>query len=392
MPGWELIDNREKKAINSLFKFEKNTIKKPIFKSGQKVKEFEKKFAKYVGSKYSVCVSSGTAAIKVALKAANVKPGDEVITQSFTFVAVVEAIIDIGAIPIITEINETLNMCPEDLKKKITKKTKAIIPVHMLGVSAEINKINKIAKKNKILVIDDNCESLGAKWNKNTLGNQTDICTWSFDNGKTLTTGEGGMITTNNKYYFELCREYRDHGHENNPKFPRGKDTHRISGFNYRVSEIVGALGLVQLKKMSTIIKNNKKYYKMYEKVLRKYEGVNLRKIPKQNTPLMDCIIFNFKNQNIANLFLEEIIKHKIATKNIPDALEWHFAKYWDHIFKNLRISKKKLFNSFPKSSLHLEKSIAIFIYASEKSKTVKNKIKNIEKILSNFKTNKILT
>ena len=110
MPGWEYIDNKEKKAINDLFNFKKSEIQKPIFKSGQKVIEFENKFSKFVGSKYAVCVSSGTAAIKVALIAAGIKYGDEVITQSFTFVAVVEAIIAVGAKPIITEVNETLNM------------------------------------------------------------------------------------------------------------------------------------------------------------------------------------------------------------------------------------------------------------------------------------------
>ena len=145
-------------------------------------------------------------------------------------------------------------ICAQKILKKITKKQKQI-PVHMLGVAAEINEINKIAKKRKIIVIDDNCESLGAKWNKKTLGNQTDICTWSFDNGKTITTGEGGMVTTNNKNFYKLCREYRDHGHENNPNLPRGRDTHRIYGFNFRVSEIVGAVGLVQLKNAKIIQK-----------------------------------------------------------------------------------------------------------------------------------------
>ncbi len=392
MPGWEIIDNKEKKAINSLFKFQNRGIKKPIFKSGKKVLEFEKKFAAYVGSKYSVCVSSGTAAIKVALKAANIKPGDEVITQSFTFIAVVEAILAVGAKPIITEINETLNMCPKDLQKKITKKTKAIIPVHMLGVSVEVDEIKKIAKKNKILVIDDNCEALGAKWNNKTLGNQFDMCAWSFDNGKTITTGEGGMITTNNKNLFKLCREYRDHGHENNPKYPRGRDTHRIYGFNYRVSEIVGVIGLVQLKKMGFILKQNKKYYSKYENILNKYKSINIRKIPKKNTPLKDCIIFNFQTKKVASKFLDEITNLKIATKNIPDALEWHFAKYWDHIFKKFGINKKKLLNNFPISTFHLEKSIALFIYASEKMKDVSLKAKKIDNVLKNFKKKKIIS
>ena len=119
-------------------------LKSDFITQGPNINKFEKEFAKYVGAKYAVCVTSGTAAIKIALLAAGVKPGDEVITQSFTFIAVVEAIIDVGAIPIITEINDTLNMCPKDLKKKITRKTKAIIPVHMLGVSVEIDEIKKL--------------------------------------------------------------------------------------------------------------------------------------------------------------------------------------------------------------------------------------------------------
>ena len=306
MPGWELIDRSEKDAISQLFKLKKNGILPPIFKSGKKVELFEKKFAKYVGSKYAVCVTSGTAAIKIALLAANVKPGDEVITQSFTFIAVVEAIIDIGAKPIITEIDETLNMCPEDLKKKISKKTKAIMPVHMLGVAVKVNHIKKIAKKHKIVVIDDNCEALGSTWSKKSLGNQFDMCAWSFDNGKSITTGEGGMITTNNKKFYNYCTQYKDHGHENNPKFPRGRDTHKIYGFNYRVSEIVGAIGLIQLRKLKKVIKNNSIRYKIYEKIIKKFPEVNLRKIPKENIPLRDCLIFNFKNKNLVNSFVKK--------------------------------------------------------------------------------------
>ncbi len=386
MPGWEIVDNKEKKALTNLFKGLKNEgVQKPIFLNGKLVKKFEKKFSQYVGAKYAVCVSSGTSAIKVALIAAGVKKGDEVITQSFTFIAVVEAILAVGATPIITEVNDTLNMCHEDLKKKITKKTKVIMPVHMLGVACEIDKINKIAKKNKILVIDDNCESLGSKWGKEKLGIQTDICAWSFDSGKTITTGEGGMVTTNDKNLYKLCREYRDHGHENNPKFPRGRDTHRIFGFNYRVSEIVGALGLVQLKKIDTVIKNNKKFYSIYEKTLKKFSDVKLRRVPKLNTSLKDCIIFNFKNKNIAKKVLTEMVKEKIATKNIPDALEWHFAKYWDHIFTKFNITKNKLLKSFPISSDYLERSISIFVYARDSEKNVINKSKKIEKILLKY-------
>ena len=255
----------------------------------------------------------------------------------------------------------------------------------MLGVAAEVDKIKKIAKKNKLVVIDDNCEALGSKWNDKVLGNQFDMCAWSFDNGKTITTGEGGMITTNNKKFYKYCLEYKDHGHENNKKFPRGKDTHKIYGFNYRVSEIVGALGVEQLKKLKKVVLNNFKRYKIYEDVVSKYPEVNLRKIPKNNTPLHDCIIFNFKNLKITSKFLHEIKKYKIITKNVPDAIEWHFAKYWDHIFKKYDVSKKKLLKSFPRSSDYLERSCSIFIYASEEISEVKSKAKKLEKILNNL-------
>ena len=252
----------------------------------------------------------------------------------------------------------------------------------MLGVSAEIDKIKKIASRKNIVVIDDNCEALGSKWKGKTLGNQFDMCAWSFDSGKTITTGEGGMITTNQKKFYKFCLEYRDHGHENNPKYPRGRETHSIYGFNYRVSEIVGALGLVQLQKLPTVVKNNKNRYKIYEDVLKKYSNLKLRKIPKNNIPLKDCIIFNLKNKTIANKVLLEIKKQNIVTKNLPDAIEWHFAKYWDHIFKKYKITKRQLLNNFPKSSDYLERSIAIFIYTTEKLSEVKKKAKILDNIL----------
>ena len=157
---------------------------------------------------------------------------------------------------------------------------------------------------------------------------------------------------------------------------------HSIYGFNYRVSEIVGALGLVQLQKLDTVVKNNKNRYKIYEDVLKKYSSLKLRKIPKNNVPLKDCIIFNLKNKTIANKVLLEIKKKNIVTKNLPDAIEWHFAKYWDHIFKRYKITKRQLLNNFPKSSDYLERSIAIFIYTTEKLSEVRKKAKILDNIL----------
>ena len=382
MPGFELINNEEKKALLRLFE-KKNYGKRPLFRPRIYVKKFEQAFSKYIGSKYSCCVSSGTAAIKIALVAAGIKKDDEVLIQSFTFVAPVEAIVDLGAKPVLVNIDETLNMCPKDLEKKITKKSKVIMPVHMLGVAADMARINKIAKKNKLIVIDDNCEALGAKWNKKQmLGIQSDMCTWSFDNGKTITTGEGGMITSNNFEYIKLCREYMDHGHENNPKFPRGKDTHRIYGFNFRPTEMTGVIGITQLKKINKILSKNKKNYYEIIKVFKKYKQIKFRKIPLKSSPLHDCIIFNFNNKKLSKKFVEIINNRGLVTKNVPDAIEWHFAMYWDHIFKRFGLNKKKLKKILKKSHELLERSVSIPIFVNDTKKKINAKKKIYDEAL----------
>lgn len=353
MPGFELLGKEEKDAIIEFFD-------KGLFTSPSIIKEFEERFAEYLGVKYAQSVSSGTAAIKVALVAAGVKPGDEVITQAFTFIATVGVIIDIGAVPVIVNVNDTLNMDPVELEKAITPKTKAIIPVHMLGVAAEIDKIIEIAKKYKITIIDDNCQSLGAEWNGKKLGIQSDVCTWSFDSGKGLTTGEGGMVTTNDKEVYLLAREYQDHGHENNPNLPRGRDTRRIPGFNYRISKISAAIGLVQLKKLDFVVETNRNHYKIYEDALKGIKGLNFRRIPDKCNPLCDCLIFSFPEKDQASNFVSMINSKGLVTKNVPDAIEWHFARHWDHIFKRYGISKEELNELTRPSAERLDRSVAI--------------------------------
>ena len=382
MPGYELINNDEKKALLKLFD-KKDYGKRPLFRPRVYVKKFEQAFSKFIGSKYSCCVSSGTAAIKIALVAAGVKKGDEVLVQSFTFIAPVEAIVDLGAKPVLVNIDETLNMCPKDLEKKITKKSKVIMPVHMLGVAADMKEINKIAKRKKLIVIDDNCEALGAKWNKKQmLGVQSDMCTWSFDNGKTITTGEGGMITSDNFEFIKLCREYMDHGHENNPKFPRGRDTHRIYGFNFRPTEMTGVIGLTQLKKINKILQKNKENYNEIIKIFKKYKQVKLRKIPGKSTPLHDCIIFNFESKKLSKKFVELINNQGLNTKNVPDAIEWHFAMYWDHIFKKFGMNKKTLKSILKKSNDILERSVSIPIFVNDTKKKINMKKKIFDEAL----------
>jgi 8-amino-3,8-dideoxy-alpha-D-manno-octulosonate transaminase len=231
MPGYELIGKEERQAIEEIFDngavfFAHGFHEKR--KGKYHVREFEATFAKKVSTKHALALSSGTAALKVGLRALGVKPGDEVITQAFTFIATVEAILDMGAKPVMTNVDESLNMCAIDLRKKISSKTRAIIPVHMLGFAANIEEICSIAKKYNIPVLEDNCEAIGAHINGKALGTFGDIGVISLDFGKTITTGEGGIAHTNNPSIDKVMREYHDHGHENNPNFPRGRDTRSI--------------------------------------------------------------------------------------------------------------------------------------------------------------------
>jgi 8-amino-3,8-dideoxy-alpha-D-manno-octulosonate transaminase len=339
MPGAEIINNKEIIAITKLLKEEGAIL---IAHGGDDirkkyhVREFEKNCSKFFKVKYCLAVSSGTAAIKIGLKALGVKRGDEVITQAFNFIATVEAILDIGAKPIIVNVNRNLNMDPADLKKKLTKKTKAVIPVHMLGFSCDMKKIKNICNYYNIPILEDNCESVGAKYNEKYLGTVSDIGVFSFDHGKILTTGEGGLILTNNKKYSKYCREYHDHGHESNPKYPRGNDTRSILGFNYRMTEIQGVIGKEQLKKLNLIIKLNKERYQCLKSILENFFTIR-PEIQKTQTNY-DTFIFFTKDNQQKNKVLDIIKKNKFGTKNLPDAIKWHCAYFWNHILEKKQI------------------------------------------------------
>ena len=343
MPGFELIDKLEAKAIQNLFK-DGGVLLAHGLESIRKnfhVREFEKNCEKYFSSKYCLAVSSGTAAIKIGLLALGVKRGDEVITQSFNFIATIEAILDIGAIPVIANINKSLNIDEEEIEKLITKRTKVILPVHMLGVSVNMNKVKKIAKKYNLKILEDNCEAVGGRYKNKYLGTIGDVGVFSFDYGKMITTGEGGMVLTNSKKIDKFCREYHDHGHQNNPNFPRGKDTKKIYGFNYRMTEIQGVLGKIQLKKLKFMIKQNEARYSILDKYISKIFEVRL--IPPQSNGSYDAYIFFVDNSKIRKKILKYLSDIKLGTKNLPDAMEWHCSFFWEHALdkKNIQRSKK---------------------------------------------------
>ncbi len=221
--------------------------------SGPVVKQFEDNFARFVNSKHAIAVNSGTAALHMSLWVAKISAGDEVILPSFTFIATAEAVALVGAKPVFVDIKpDSYNIDPRKMEAAITKKTKAVIPVDLYGLPAEMDKIREIAEKHNLVVIEDAAQAHGASFKGKSPGHFADIACWSFYASKNMTTGEGGMVTTSNDEYAEELRLIRSHGE---------KEEYEASvlGHNYRMPEIEAAIGIEQLKKLPEFLRKRRK-------------------------------------------------------------------------------------------------------------------------------------
>lgn len=364
MPGFELVGSEERDAVNDvfdnggiLFAHGFDTMRKD---ARYRVREFEDLFSRYMGAPHGLALTSGTAALKVGLKSLGVGPGDEVITQAFTFVATVEAILDAGAKPVIVNCDDTLNMDPDALASAIVPATKVVLPVHMLGVCPEMDRILEVASAKDLRVLEDNAESPGGKYQGRYFGTLGDASAFSFDFGKMITTGEGGMLLTQDPEIDALAREYHDHGHMNNPAFPRGRDTHRIAGFNYRMGEIQAAIGLVQLQKLEYIVEQNRLHHAALKETIESIQGLVMRREPQGCASLCDAVIFEVPTKELADRFAEALTEASIGTKNLPDAMEWHFAGYWDHLCPGIEMSHDELWASLEPTYDRLSRCIAL--------------------------------
>jgi 8-amino-3,8-dideoxy-alpha-D-manno-octulosonate transaminase len=379
MGGAELIGKEEKEAISEvvergvIFRYGFNERRKNIFR----VVEFEKEFCQYMNCKYALGVSSGSAALWVALKALGIQPGDEVITQSFTFVASIEAILGVGAVPVIAEVDKSLNIDPQDLEAKITPKTRAIMPVHMLGVPARMNEIMAIARKKKIPVLEDSCQACGSSYMGKKVGTIGEMGAYSFDYVKTLTTGEGGMVTTNDKKLYELANCCHDHGHEHNPELPRGEDQHNITGFNYRMNEIQGAMGKVQLNRLDFVLAEQRKNKAEIKKAIGKIPGVEFRDLPDPAGDGGDTLIFFLPDIKTAAAFNASLAKQKIDTKILPSAMNWHFIGNWNHI---IQYCPPYRVDAWPRSEALLKRGIALPISVRMSSDQIQRAIEGVRR------------
>lgn len=272
------LDNKDVQAVVRVLRSDWLT-------QGPKVKEFESRLCDYAGAKYAVVVSSGTAAFHLACLAAKIGPGDEVITSPITFVASANCALYVGAKAVFADIDkDSLNICPVQIQKKITSRTKAIIPVHYSGYPCDMRQIHKIARKKSVLVIEDAAHALGADYGGRKIGScqYSDMTVFSFHPAKHITTGEGGAILTNNKNYYHKLLMLRNHGitrdrgqllKKNQPEWYYEM---QYLGYNYRITDIQCALGLRQMEKVDYFLRRRRSIAQKYNLAFGKLKEVIL--------------------------------------------------------------------------------------------------------------------
>ncbi len=376
MPGYELIGKEERNAAMKIFD-EGGVLFHRSFENIRKhfyVREFNNKCQKYFNSSHCSAVSSGTAAIKCALKAAGVKSGDEVVTQAFNFVACVEAIVDVGAKPIICNVNENLHLDIDDLKDKVTSKTKAVLVVHMLGQGGDIYAIKEFCEKNSLILIEDACEAIGGKVGPNYYGSIGDIGIFSLDFAKMITCGEGGITLTNNDIYGTYIKQYIDHGHENNPDLERGHDNRVMPGFNFRMTELQASIASVQLDKLEYLVDENRKRYMILKNIIEPISHV--RQEYYSHSGSYDTFIFKADDKSIKAEVIKKLFELGFGTKILPDAMEWHCAAYWGHALDDHEVEHSN------KTLKLLESSVAIPIFVNNTIEEYTSLAKAIQSII----------
>ncbi|OGF64206.1 hypothetical protein A2661_00480 [Candidatus Giovannonibacteria bacterium RIFCSPHIGHO2_01_FULL_45_24] len=321
------------------YEFIKRALDANFVNEGPLTEEFEKKIAYFVGAKHAVATTSCTAAIFLSLKAVGVGQGDEVIVPDATFIATVNAVELAGAKPVLVDIDpETLAISVEAIKKAITPKTKAIIPVHVTGRGANMEAILDIAKKNNIFVIEDAAEALGSKHKGKFLGTLGSAGCFSFAANKTLATGQGGMIVTDSDEVFKKLRPLKDHGRPVHGT--GGDDTHDTIGYNFRMTDLQAAVGLGQFAHLKERLQRMKKNYQLYAENLKDIKEIKIFHSRSEEMPQWTDVATDKRDE------LEKYLRGK----NID------CRKYWHPIHRQLPYKLPD--ENFPVSSALLPKSL----------------------------------
>lgn len=364
-----------------------DTLKSGWWGTGQKTESFENKFKKYTGSKYSLAVNSATAGLHLALKVLGVGPGDEVITTPLTFCSTANVILHCGAKPVFADVGmNDWNIDPKEIEKKITKKTKVILPVHLHGRPCKMDEIMDIAKRHKLFVIEDAAHAVEAWYEGKKIGNIGNITVFSFYVTKNLATGEGGMVTTNNIDWINRMRALSLHGLSNDA-YKRYSVKHFksyeciVPGFKYNMMDIQASLGLHQLARLERNAKVRKKYWQMYDDA---FDGISEITIPKpedENTRHarhLYAILLSLEKLKITrDNFVDKLIKENIGSGV-------HFTPVHLHKYYRNTFGFKK--GDFPNAEFVGERILSLPLGASLTVKDMKDVIQAVAKLINLYK------
>ncbi len=335
MPGYELWGEQERKEVNDvletgiLMRYGFDGPRKGIWKS----KELEQEICKTFGTKYAQLTSSGTSALTTAMAALGIGHGDEVIMPTFTFVASFEAVLSVGAIPVLVDVDETLTLNPAAVTEAITRKTRCIMPVHMCGSMADMDALKNICDEHDLILLEDACQSIGATYKGKMVGTIGHAGTFSFDFVKTMTCGEGGVVMTNNEDVYIKCDGYTDHGHDHTGGPDRGADLHPFIGYNYRISELHAAVGLAQIRKVPGFLETQKKNHAQLKQIFSQVPEITFRSVPDPAGDSCSFLSWFLPTEEITVAFVEEMKTQGILAGNFYwYKNNWHYISKWDHL------------------------------------------------------------
>ncbi len=360
-------------------------LKSDFITQGPAVSAFEKKITSCCGVKYAVAVSSGTAALHLACLAIGLSKGDEVVTTPITFLATANSILYSAAKPVFADIDyETVNIDPAEIKKAITSKTKAVLPVHFAGLPCDMPKIHKIAKTNGLKIIEDACHALGAeykhngKWIKVGSCKHSDMTVFSFHPVKHITTGEGGAIVTNNREYYERLVGLRSHGvvkpYKKCKKIGPWYYEMRSLGFNYRMTDIQAALGVSQMNKLKGFIKRRKEIAEQYKKSFSGIKGISFQEEPSWAKSSYHLFVLNidFKKMGISR----KSLMNKLSGKGVGTQV--HYIPVYKQPYYKSSLSENPLLDN---AELYYQKALSIPIFPAMKHSEVSKVAEEIKKI-----------
>lgn len=357
MPGYELFGASERKHVNDvletgiLMRFGFDGPRKGIWKA----KELEKAISEKMGAKHVHVVSSGTAAVVTALSALGVGYGDEVIMPTFTFVASFEAILAMGAVPVLVDVDDTLTLDPAAVRKAITPKTKVIMPVHMCGSMSDMDALMAICKEHKLFLLEDACQSTGATYKGKYIGTIGDIGTFSFDFVKTVTCGEGGAILTNSEDLYIKADGFSDHGHDHKG-VDRGADLHPFIGYNFRISELHAAVGLAQFNRLDEFLTIMRRNFTALKDTLAQLPEISFRRIPDPAGDSCTHVSWFLPTEEATRAAVEMMKADNVLAGTIYwYEHNWHFIRKWN-----------QLKNASTLSALHPDLKAAVIAQANK--------------------------